>query len=280
MPPKRPTRVALSPRVRLVPDGPHGWRAFGGGPQEGVRLSATDARDCLLVDLAGDDWIESPRAERLINAGILAPPDAAAQEQRNRWSSVGWGAAFDFVVAMGAAAPLAPAERFLPGALAGEPIVDSFARVGPARPLDRAVLMEIVLVEQTPGGTKALPHVLVLQVDGMKSGWYVNGEHASDQSPSDELLRRIAPVAFGRAGFQVGALVLLFIDCDVAAATAAQYAEAHVAGGVHLGLIEARASERGIPFRCNYAVSTASLAEVHTPPSGHVAVGAVALGLL
>jgi len=270
--------LGLAAPVHLVPDGRTGWRAYGAGPSAGIPLSAAEVAACLDPDGPAWEFLDPALRRRLIATGLLAPGDAEAQDRRDRWTAVGWGPALDFLAAMRTEA--ASYHYRLPRAtdLAGEPIVEA-TEAGPRRStLGREVYETVAL----PGPLRDDPNLravtAVLAVDQVQPGWYVDGWQARREHPDEDALSRIAPVAFGRAGFPVAALLLLFVRCDPAASTASRYAEAHVVGGIHLALVEARASEHGLPFRCNYAVSTRSLAKTLDLGAGYLSLGAVALG--
>lgn len=269
--------VSLSSRVHLVPDGDEGWRAFGTGLARGVHLTVPEVAACLQPqDQAHALGVSRWAALRA--AGLIGPPDESALARRRRWTDAGWGPAIDLMEAMHAEETHAGPGVGPPLDIAGGPIVETLERNPRTRPLDQMTLLDVIPDHLALEAAQLLSVMAVLDVDGLEPGWYVDGQPAAGRGPVEADLRRIAPVAYGRAGFDVACLVVLFARCNAATSTAAQYVQAHIVGGLHLALMEGRASDRTLPFRCNYAVSTSSLTESMVLPADLVAVGAIGFG--
>ncbi|MBM0236167.1 hypothetical protein JNW88_01765 [Micromonospora sp. ATA32] len=124
--------------------------------------------------------------------------------------------------------------------------------------------------------------VAVISVDDMIPGWYRwDGRPWPNAEPLPDAtaFERIAPVAFGRAGYDVQALVIIAaIDPRLAALRSRAYARLLVTGGAVLSRLEGAASDAGLSSRGNYAVDRSIGARLGVAADSVLPVGAVALG--
>ena len=258
----------LPPAVQLVyEDG--NWAIYDGADNARSVVGPAGLPECLSA--AG---------------GVTSSDEDPAPYDRASWASRGWSAAYDFAVSLHRSAdPIALARPVggtgPPGAARG--IVEHYPPAPSAPPLRRDKLLSYLRQVQPHDAAPPVElAVAAIAVDGMAPGWY---RWDGSEWPGAALglaaadLDRISPVAFGRAGYFVEALVILAaVQPDLEMLGARAYARLLVTGGSVLSRLEGIACDAGLSCRGNYAVD-ASVGDSLGIAAGHLLlIGAVALG--
>jgi hypothetical protein len=115
-----------------------------------------------------------------------------------------------------------------------------------------------------------------------EAGWWkITGDAATrltSHTLTHAILSEIAPLAYGRAGFDPDALIVVAHDAGDGDMRPHVYATAHVEAGAVLLELELAASRQGMSFMCHYGV-TAKMHEVLSLiPDKAWMMGAISLG--
>ncbi len=287
----REGRLRLASTVHLAhQDG--AWHAFGAIVGGRTQLAAAELEACLWL-LRHESVDPEPMHDRLIGLGILVP-DGHGTEGRSRrtaWSGRGWSAAFDFVVDLYARDVAARPPAWRDNAPSGgvvQPITDPFPGTPSAPALSSGRLHELLAAPRVGASERGLVIVVAaLAVRGLAPRWYgadlrvwpdVDPEQVAAMISSAGL-RELVPVAFGRSGFPVEALMVVATHEDrLVSGGPATTARTYVDAGRAMSALEAAASDAGIAFRANYAVSPGLAHALSSSSRELVALGAVALG--
>lgn len=283
--------VRLSAAVHLAHEA-DGWVAYGapGSP----RLPLTSEEVLLCLRAAGVSPVEAePGIDELVRSRVLVPADSPTTdlELRAAWNAKGWCAALDFMIDVCAdrdAAVEPPRRRGVDPGPRPRPITDVDPTSPATAPWTRAALRDLLLAADLEAGSAIEVLIGATAIADLPRGWYtadlahLRGTAAA-QDATDSLvaaiLDRLAPVAHGRAGFEVQALVLVVGEGRGVIRTGSRdYARMLVRGGSVLSSLEAAASDARVPFRANYAVAGDLGDVLGAGAETVVPIGAIALG--
>lgn len=287
----RGSLVRLSAAVHLAHEGDC-WVAYGaaGSP----RLPLTSEEVLVWLRAAGGSPVEAePGIDELVRSSVLVPVDGPTTdlELRAAWNAKGWCTALDFMIDVCAdrdAAMEPPRRRGVDPGPRPPPITDVDATSPATAPLTRAVLRDLFLAADLEAGSAIEVFVAATAIEDLPRGWYtadlayLRGAAAAQDAPGPldaATLDRLAPVAHGRAAFEVQALVLVVGEGSGVLRTGSRdYARMLVRGGSILSSLEAAASDARVAFRANYAVAGDLAAVVGVGAETVVPIGAIALG--
>lgn len=275
----------LSQEAQLVHER-NAWAVYCGGDRPLVHLDAGQLDECLNYPERS-----SQVGQQLIDAGVLVPTGGEpARFERATWASRGWNAAFDLAVAfhgsdVDAVVSAGPPARIRRDASVGtvRGIREHYPAAPTASPLARESLRRCFeSADLPPWSGSADIAVAAISVDDVVPGWYrPDGTPwpGAGPLPSEGELERMVPVAFGRAGFAVQAVVIVMIvDEDLMSVRARDYTRLLTKGGAVLSHIEGAASDAGISSRGNYAVDQSLGDRLGIATDHLIMIGAVALG--